>query len=346
MPHSLLAQRGIDHGSGSLDAGARWLAAMRAGAFGEAWTVSDAVLGARDPATRDDPSVPYHLRWVWDGRPFEGRRVLVRCYHGLGDTLQFCRYLPMLRRCVRHLTVEAQPELVPLLRSIPGPDRVIPFRPEAPAPPSECDIEIMELAHALRLAPQGAAYFSVDPLPRPAVGMLVGLCWRAGGWDPGRSVPLPALAALGRVPGVQLISLQRGPGLDELAVAGAPAVFDTGDRSGDAMTVGRLLATLDLVITVDTMAAHLAGALGRPTWLLLQAEADWRWMTGDRSVWYDSVRLYRQSDPGVWSAPLAELQADLVELVQLGPVQAGLAQEEPLREPCGDLGFVGLQGLR
>lgn len=289
---------------------------MRTGEFGAAWAVNDAVLAARDPATRDDPALPYHLRWVWDGRPLDGRRVLVRCYHGLGDTLQFCRYLPALRRRVASLTLEAQPELIPFLQRLPGPDGLVPFRPDAPSPAPECDIEIMEIAHALRLAPHGAPYLSVEPMPRPARGMLVGLCWRAGGWDPGRSVPLAALAPLGRLPGAQLISLQRGPGLEELSTAGTPPVLDLGDRSADVMAVARLLATLDLVVTVDTMVAHLAGVLGRPTWLLLQAEADWRWMTGRRTRWYDSVRLYRQARPGEWDRPLAEMLADLHAFVQ------------------------------
>ena len=300
---------------------------MRAGAFDAAWAISDAVLAARDPATRDDPALPYHLRWVWDGRGLEGRRVLVRCYHGLGDTLQFCRYLPALRQRAAHVTLEAQPELLPLLRHLPGPDRLIPFRPDAPAPASECDIEVMELAHALRLTPQGAPYLSADPLPRPAEGLLVGLCWQAGGWDPGRSVPLHALAPLGQAPGVRLISLQRGPGMTELGGAGAPPVLDLKDRSADVAAVARLLAALDLVVTVDTMVAHLAGALGRPTWVLLQAEADWRWMTGRRSHWYGSVRLYRQDRPGEWEGPLAQMQADLGRMLrQRGPGNPGAIQ--------------------
>ncbi len=300
---------------------------MRAGAFDAAWAVSDAVLAARDPATRDDPTLPYHLRWVWDGRGLEGRRVLVRCYHGLGDTLQFCRYLPVLRQRAAHVTLEAQPELLPLLRHLPGPDRLIPFRPDAPAPASECDIEVMELAHALRLAPEGGPYLSADPLPRPAQGLLVGLCWQAGGWDPGRSVPLHALAPLGQVPGVRLISLQRGPGMTELGAAGAPPVLDLEDRSADVAAVARLLAALDLVVTVDTMVAHLAGALGRPTWLLLQAEADWRWMTGRRSLWYGSARLYRQDRPGEWEGPLAQMQADLGRMLRRrGPGNPGAIQ--------------------
>ena len=289
---------------------------MRAGAFEAAWAVGDAVLRARDPATRDDPALPYHLRWVWDGRPPDGRQVLVRCYHGLGDTLQFCRYLPALRRRAAHVMLEAQPELLPVLRGLPGADRLIPFRPDAPARPSECDIEVMELAHALHLPPDGAAYLRAEPMSRPAEGLLVGLCWQAGGWDPGRSVPLRALAPLGQAPGVQLVSLQRGPGMAELADPDTPAVLDIGDRSADVATVARWLATLDLVVTVDTMVAHLAGALGRPTWLLLKAEADWRWMTGRRSQWYDSVRLYRQARPGQWAEPLARVRADLDGLLR------------------------------
>src|ERR1700712_2787041 len=125
-----------------------WMAAMRRGDFATAWAINDGVLAARDPATRDDPRLPYPLRWVWDGRSLENRHMLVRCYHGLGDTLQFARTLPVLRRHVASLAVEAQPELLGLLATIPGPDRLIPFILDAPAPPSECDIEIMEIPHA------------------------------------------------------------------------------------------------------------------------------------------------------------------------------------------------------
>ncbi len=296
--------------------GARWAEAMRAGVFADAWAISDAVLGARDPATRDDPALPYHLRWVWDGRPLDGRRVLVRCYHGLGDTLQFCRYLPPLRARVAGLTLEAQPELLPLLRTLSGPDRVIPFHQEAPAAASECDIEIMELAHALRLVPEGRPYLAAEPLPRLS-GLRVGLCWQAGGWDAGRSVPLAGLEPLSLIPDAHFVSLQRGIGLND-PVGGAAWLLDTGDRSADVMAVARLIASLDLVITVDTMVAHLAGALGRPTWVLLQAEADWRWMRGRSTVWYDRVRLYRQSSPGDWAAPLAEIGRDLAVLVERG----------------------------
>src|SRR5690242_16871168 len=99
------------------------MAAMRRGDFAAAWRINDAVLAARDPRGRDDPRLPYHLRWVWDGRSVWDRHVLVRCYHGLGDTLQFARYLPALRARARSVTLECQPPLLPLLASLPAVDR-------------------------------------------------------------------------------------------------------------------------------------------------------------------------------------------------------------------------------
>ena len=131
------------------------------------WLLNDRVLANRDPAARDDPRLPYHRRWVWDGRQFAGRHVLVRCYHGLGDTVQFARYLPALRRVAASLTVETQPELLALLATVAGPDRLIPFAVAAPAEPFECDIEIMELAHALRLPPGAALPPYIHAVPAP-----------------------------------------------------------------------------------------------------------------------------------------------------------------------------------
>ena len=297
--------------------GALWIEAMRAGDFATAWRVNDGVLASRDPALQDDPSLPYHLRWVWDGRSFDGSDVLVRCYHGLGDTIQFCRYLAPLRARVRSLALEVQPELAPLLATVPGPDRLIPFQQDDPAPPSECDLEIMEVAHALRLAPDPAPYLLPGSRPpmRNADRVEVGLCWRAGNWLPERSIPLSLLAPLAALQHVRLTNLQRGPGAAELLQPGAPAVANPGDDSTDILRTARLILGLDLVVTVDTMVAHLAGALGVPVWLLLMAEPDWRWLAGGRSSpWYASVRKYRQRVPGDWSDPVAELTQDLTRL--------------------------------
>lgn len=305
------------------DPGALWAAAMRRGDVAAAHALSDAVLAARDPARRDDPALPYHLRWVWDGRPFDGRRVLVRCYHGLGDTLQFARFLAPLRARAAGVTLEAQPELLPLLASLDGPDEIVPFALDRPQPPAACDIEVMELPHALRLAPEAApAPYLAVPGDRIAAARArlaaaerghrrpaIGVCWRAGDWDAARSVPLAALLPHLTPAERTLVSLQRGAGAAE--AAGTP-LLDPGDRSADVLATAALVAALDAVVTVDTMVAHLAGALGRPTLLLLRHEGDWRWMEGrDDTPWYPSMRLFRQSREGDWQAPLAHLAAAL-----------------------------------
>ena len=281
-----------------------WIAAMRRGDYRSAWAINDAVLAARDPAGRDDPALPYHRRWVWDGRPFAGRHVLVRCYHGLGDTLQFARFLPALRPLVASLTVEAQPGLLPLLSRIPGCGRLIPFAPASPAPPSECDLEIMELAHALRLPPDAAPAPYLRAAPASSPERAIGLCWQAGGWDPARSVPAGLLQPLSRIRPIAALQ-PVGPDcpLPLLNPQGSPAAIED---------TAALIAGLELVVTVDSMVAHLAGALGRPTMLLLRHDCDWRWMSDRRdSPWYPSMRLYRQAWPGDWAAVIGQVTADL-----------------------------------
>ncbi len=303
---------------GPADTETGWTAAMRRGDMATAWKVSDAVLASRDRATRDDPSQPYHLRWVWDGSGLDGRDVLVRCYHGLGDTLQFARYLPIVARRAASLTVETQPELAPLLADQRGLGRIIAFDPAAPAPPSECDIEIMELAHALRLPPDAAAppYLRAAPAALGR-GPKLGLCWQAGAWDAARGVPLHALLAAVAYPGfanpgLRLFSLQRGA---ELSATEAARFTNGRDELRDIRRTASLIAALDLVIAVDTMVAHLAGALGRPTWLLLKHQPDWRWGLGRRTPWYPSLRLYRQPATQDWAGALAEVAADLGRVV-------------------------------
>lgn len=325
MKQSMLAQRriaDINENPGQEHARA-WNAAMRAGDFGAAWAVSDAVLATRDPATRDDPRQAYHERWVWDGRPFDGRRVVVRCYHGLGDTLQFCRFLPALRARAAHVTLEVQPELLPLLRanldSLGGIDRLHPFDPAHPLPQAECDIEVMELCHALRQVPGALPYLHADPLPDAPSGL--GLCWAASGWDTERNLDATVLRPLADV--APIISLQRGTATAGAAVLGAT---DPLHGSMDVVQTARLIAGLNAVVTVDTMAAHLAGALGRPTFVLLKHTPDWRWSEQcppsctssctssctPSCTWYASVRTVRQPSPGDWPGAVARLRPMIV----------------------------------
>jgi len=284
---------------------------MRRGDFRAAHAISDAVLAKRDPRARDDPRLPYHLRWVWDGEELDGRNVLVRCYHGLGDTIQFARFLPELRRRAASVSVEVQPELFDVLATMAGIGRLIPFRHAAPTRPAECDVEIMELAHALRLDAlrDAVPYLAVRPtkLDRRS-GLNIGLCWQSGGWDDARSVPFDSLRKAVALPGMHCWCLQyRQEGVEDL-----PALRCAVPAGADVLTTAAAIAALDVIVTVDTMVAHLAGALGRQTCLLVRRDCDWRWMT-DRSdsPWYPTMRLYRQEIEGDWSAPLARLRADL-----------------------------------
>ena len=325
MRQGMLPQPSRDHSTGSLDLSAQWVAAMRAGDWDAAWRINDRVLAARDVATRDDPTLPYHLRWVWDGTPPAGRSTLVRCYHGLGDTLLFARYLPLLReQGAARVTVEAQPELAPVLRTLPGVDEVVPFQLAAPLPPAPCTLEIMEIAHVLRVPPPAPPYLAAPGAPPEMPPLRVGLCWQAGQWDPARSLPLALLAPLARLPGVALVSLQRGPAAEAALAPDAPPFLNPRDRSLDMLATATLIAGLHLVVTVDTMVAHLAGALGRPAWVLLQRDPDWRWPHGpDASPWYPTLRLARQHEEGDWTGPVltvteavAERAAGLARLQQ------------------------------
>lgn len=275
---------------------------MREGRYADAWALSAETLAARDPATRDDASVPYHRRWVWDGTPAEGRDVLVRCYHGLGDTIQFARFLPLLAERARSVTVEVQPRLLGLIGTVCDAIHLVPFDRDRPRPQGEVDVEITELDFCLRAPPGDAA----PPYLHAARAVLpqgtVALCYGAGEWDPDRCVPPHLFAPLcGSRPCVSLVA--ESTGLDVLNPDGCPFDIDA---------TAALVAGAALVITVDTMIAHLAGALGKPTWLLLKAEPDWRWAPDRRgSAWYPSMRLYVQPRPGDWESVMAQVAKDL-----------------------------------
>lgn len=290
-----------------------WVWHMRRGEFEGAWEVSDLVLRSR--AGKPCWHLPRHQQYFWDGTPLRGKRVLVRCYHGLGDTLQFIRYAPLVKAVAAELTVLAQPELIPLLRTIPEIDLLLPLRDDLPGLDYDADVEVMELPHVfrttLRTIPAAVPYLHADPLPLPRDGRLqVGLVWEAGDWDRRRSVPFTQLAPLAESPGVALSILQRDAPLAGWR-AGAGVLMGGYSSLVDA----RVMRALDLVITVDTMTAHLAGALGVPVWTLLSADPDWRWMEGrDDSPWYPTMRLFRQERLNEWGPVVARVTAELCEL--------------------------------
>lgn len=285
---------------------ADWVASMRAGDYHAAWDLTQQDLAERDPVRRDDPALPYHLRWVWDGRSYEDRHCLVRCYHGLGDSIQFARFLPLLARRTRTLTVEVQARLRDLFVSgldCPG-VRFVAFDEAHPLPPAECDLEITELDFALRATPADAkpAYLTAKAGPLPPGS--VGLCYGAGDWDRDRAVPSSLLAPL--CSEARCVTLMpEATTLDVLNPSGCPF---------DMMETAALVAAADLVITVDTMIAHMAGAMGKPAWLLLKAEPDWRWPAGGgRTPWYPTMRIYAQPRPGDWAPVVERVRSDLAQ---------------------------------
>jgi hypothetical protein len=295
-----------------------WVAAMRCGDFERAWQICDAHLknGLSKPESRRD--APRHLQPIWNGEPLAGMRVLVRCYHGLGDTLQFIRFLQPLRQIARSVVLWVQPALSAIARTAAGADEILPLHEGVPDVHYDVDMEIMELPYALRIAaiPSEVPYLFVPratpPMPRHDC-LNVGLVWAAGDWDARRSLALEDVRRLARASGIRFFSLQRGPRACETACI--PAI-DWG--CDDVMETGARMLALDLIISVDTMAAHLAGALARPVCTLLHRDCDWRWPRHHaRSVWYPTMHLFHQRKPGDWTSVIEHLHSHLKQTRRL-----------------------------
>jgi hypothetical protein len=299
---------------------------MRRGDFAAAWRISDEVLQRRCAAREDCSTWPRHLQFIWNGQPLDGKRVLVRCYHGLGDTIQFVRLLTLLRPRVAEVTLWCQPQLVQLLRTARGVDRVLPLHDGPPEVEYENDVELMELPHVLRLTldaiPRDVPYLAAPRSPaRVTAGSCnIGIVWRAGDWEWQRSLPEEALAPLAQIEGVRWYSLQyptRTSPLEAIDLACA-----------DIVEMAARMQQLDLLISVDTMAAHLGGALGLPVWTLLHRDCDWRWHgEGSDSPWYPTMRLFRQSSDGDWDTVIDRVR----EALRRFELRAPEAQESSAR---------------
>lgn len=291
-----------------------WMRHMRSGQFEKAWEHSDAVLKSR--AGQPCWHWPRHFQYIWDGTPLHDKRVLVRCYHGLGDTIQFIRYIPLVKAIASEVIVWAQKELLPLLESMPEIDQLLPLHDGTPEAEYDVDVELMELPHIFRTTletiPNRVPYLHAEPMPLEHKQKLaVGLVWQAGDWDERRSFPFSLYAPLTELDGVDFYLLQfkaaSNGWKEEFGIyPGDLSVYDT----------ARLIQSLDLVITVDSMPAHLAGALGKPVWNLLQKEADWRWMENrEDSPWYPTMRLFRQEQAGDWPSVIQRVKVELEKVV-------------------------------
>jgi tetratricopeptide (TPR) repeat protein len=272
---------------------------------------------------------------AWDGSPLNGRTILLYAEQGLGDTLHFIRYARLVKERGGTVLVECQAPLRRLLAGCPGVDRLV-VQGEA-LPDFDVQLPLLSLARVfgttLETVPAAVPYLHADPAlverwraELGAEGFKVGICWRGNpkhGLDGYRSVPLASFAPLAAVPGVRLFSLQKGAGCEELAGPAFP-VTALGDRLDDFADTAAVLRHLDLVVTVDTAVAHLAGALGVPDWVAVPFAPDWRWLLGrEDSPWYPTARLFRQKKLGDWEEVFARVAAALAARVRQ-PDQPGL----------------------
>ncbi len=253
---------------------------------------------------------------VWDGADRRGRTILVRAEQGLGDAIHCARYLRLIREAGGKPILICSPALVPLIASMDGVQAV---PPGVPLPPYDAQIDLMSLPAAfgttLDRIPFAGGYLSADPArvrvwnDRLPSGRKAGLVFTGNPAHPDdrrRSIPPERVGCLPEIPGLSFVSLQHGP------AAGRFGLPDLTQWMIDFAETAALVANLDIVVTVDTSIAHLAGALGRPALVLLPFAPDWRWMPGrSDSPWYTSLRLLRQSRAGDWSSVLAEAMSVL-----------------------------------
>jgi tetratricopeptide (TPR) repeat protein len=323
----------------------RALALLSLGDFEEGWREYEWRWKTRDFGDQPANSWPR-----WDGASLEGRTILLHAEQGLGDTLQFIRYAALTKARGGTVIVVCQKALVPLLAGCPGIDRLI-VQGE-PLPPFDVQAPLLSLpailGTTLATIPANVPYV----FPRGELverwredldvpGFRVGIAWQGNPRykaDRYRSIPLAQFGVLAGVPGVRLFSLQKGAGSEQ--VAGVDfAVTDLGPRldesSGPFLDTAAVMKNLDLVITVETALAHLAGALGVPVWLLLSAAAHFTWLLEREDCpWYPTMRLFRQAQFGQWAPVFERMARELSSLAsqsrRAAPVHVEVAPGELL----------------
>ncbi|WMW81652.1 tetratricopeptide repeat protein [Undibacterium cyanobacteriorum] len=268
---------------------------------------------------------------IWDGsQDLQGKTILVLSEQGFGDTLQFCRLIPVLKEKGARVVFVVLPLLMELMRQVPGVDILL--RNDDPLPPFDYYCELMSLPVGLHLTtaniPSAQSYLSC-PAPslekwrgrvkQQGIGLRIGVVWSGNLHHVNnhmRSIPFESIRDLFELP-AQFTVLQKDLSAEERAVlAELKHVHFYGDEVGDFTDSAALVELMDVIVTVDTSIAHLAGAMGKPTWVLLSFLPDWRWMlNSDKSPWYDSVRLFRQGVWRPWQETITEVKTALKVLM-------------------------------
>ena len=268
----------------------------------------------------------------WQGEPLEGRRIFLITEQGFGDSFQFVRYAKAVKERGGEVWVRCPKPLLSLIRCCEGVDGVT--AEGEPPPPFDTYIELLSLplifGTRAETIPRETPYIIPDPALveywRRDLGCIrafkVGVQWQGSTkyrGDRQRSIPLAHFAPLASVPGVRLVSLQKGFGTEQIQHIRFPLTVLGGqvdESRGAFMDTAAILKNLDLVVTSDTSLAHLAGGLGVPVWLALPDPPDWRWMlSGDESPWYPTMRLFRQTELGNWEEVFQRIAAALAQHV-------------------------------
>jgi Tfp pilus assembly protein PilF len=259
----------------------------------------------------------------WTGEAIADKTLLIHAEQGLGDAIQFARYLPLIAGRARRIVLESRKPLMRLMETLPGVDQVVEVG--HPLPPFDVQAPLLSLPYILKTRlhsiPGTVPYLRADPSAvaawqaRRDARFTVGLIWAGNRKpDPSRTTGLAALKPILDVPGIRFVGLQKElePG-DEALIAGLDGRLDWwGGAFADFTDTAAAMDAIDLVISIDTGPAHLAGALGRPTWVFIPFAADWRWlMAQPDSPWYPTMTLYRQEVRGDWTAEIARVAADL-----------------------------------
>jgi len=323
------------------------------GDFGEGWDEYEWRLLSNEVKGPLFPERP------WQGESLKGRHIYVQAEQGFGDTLQFARYLPMLAERAGAVSFRLHRELVTLMRAnLPG---IAVLGDESLPAPADCEAALVSLPKLFRTrqetipammpylhAPAGHALRWRQRLAE-LKGLKVGLAW-AG--NPGhvndfrRSLELAKLAPLLAVAGASFVSLQVGARAEDIK-RGEAAILDPSDDIQDFSDSAGIVAALDLVITVDSAVAHLSGALGKPTWVLLPVVSDWRWLLQrEDNPWYPTMRLFRQAPGGLWPPVIDRVAAELAAIIAGDATRLSPFQTEGERRAATAMEIIAVEAAR
>ena len=281
-----------------------WESAAGRGDFPGAWVIND----------RERKHWP-SAHQLWDGTPLSGRMLHVKCLHGLGDAVQMFQYASRLRSIGEGVVYGVSPDFLPLARYFEGVEHAVAIGSDSPFTNSTC-LEMLELPYIFRTClddlPIATKYLDRGGIlkakytcrtARMDPHLRVGIASQGGTWDQNRWIPPSELRPMLSSTLADFIFLQ---GFS--AATGQAINNKIPSLSGGLEELAGVIANLDLVISIDTLSAHLAGALGVPCWLLLKSDADWRWQVDmTRTPWYPRTRIFRQRKVGEWTDPLAEV---------------------------------------